>query len=373
MAEPQAAMSTAELFDDTLSVLEKELESISESTEEEETLDVKAESEPEPIEEPKTDTDTPTYQEAEAAQEDEGSRITDPEEPTETVSTSEGDKEKLDLSEEDSEVYGNLKPKAQERFEHWINRSKELEVENTTLKDAGALQDYIVNSNTNADQLDWSLNVFKSLNSGNYDEAVKALRAIDQFADKVGETLGVNKKDNEEASYGDFEDLSNAVENMEISEDWATKLAAERIGQSSRHQAESDFNRIQATRTQQQNTYINNKDVALSSINDWEKELEQSDPDYAMKKDLMIDIGKDIVQSDFPPENWLNMLQSQYNVLSRGMSAAVSANGNASKRVRPLAPNRSGGGTSSALESNKAEVTPEFLQAHLDAMHSQQD
>ena len=40
MAEPQAVMSTAELFDDTLSVLEKELESMSESTEEEEILDV---------------------------------------------------------------------------------------------------------------------------------------------------------------------------------------------------------------------------------------------------------------------------------------------------------------------------------------------
>ena len=368
MAEPQAAMSTAELFDDTLNVLEKEFESMSESTEEEEILDVKAESEPEPIEEQETDTNTPTYKEAEAAQEDEGGRIADPEESTETVSAGEGDKEKLDLSEEDSEVYGNLKPKAQARFEHWINRSKELEVENTTLKDAGALQDYIVNSNTNADQLDWSLNVFKSLNSGNYDEAVKALRAIDQFADKVGETLGVNKKDNEESSYNDFEDLSNAVENMEISEEWATKLAGERIGQNSRHQAESDFNRMQATRTNQQNTYINNKDAALSSINDWEKELEQSDPDYAMKKEMMVDIGKDIVQSNFPPENWLNMLQSQYNVLSRGMSAAAGANGNASKSVRPLAPNRSGGGASNPLELRTAEVTPEFLQAHLDSM-----
>ena len=372
MAEPQAEMSTAEMHEDTLSVLEKELESMNESTEEEETLDVKAESEPEPepVEEPKADTDTPTYKEAQAAQEDEGSRVVATEEPAEAVSASEGDKEKLDLSTEDSEVYGNLKPKAQERFEHWINRSKELEVENTTLKDAGALQDYIVNSNTNADQLDWSLNVFKSLNSGNYDEAVKALKAIDQFADKVGETLGVNKKDNDEASYSDFEDLSGAVENMEISEEWATKLAQERIGQNSRYQAESDFNQTQTARTNQQAAYVRNQEKALSSITDWEKELEKSDPDYAMKKDMMVDIGKDIVQSNFPPENWLNMLQSQYNVLSRGMTAAAQANGNASKSVRPLAPNRSGGGASNVLDSNKAEVTPEFLQAHLDAMHN---
>jgi hypothetical protein len=372
MAEPTAEMSNTDMYRDTLNILEKELESMDESTEAEEALDVKAESEPEPepVEEQKADTDTPTYQEAEAAQEDTGSSIAEPEEPAETVSASEGDKEKLDLSEEDSEVYGNLKPKAQERFEHWINRSKELETENTTLKDAGALQDYIVGSNTNADQLDWSLNVFKSLNSGNYDEAVKALKAIDKFADKVGETLGVNKRDNDKASYSDFEDLSGAVENMEISEDWATKLARERIGQSSRHQAESDFNQMQTSRLNQQNTYIDNQEKALSSITSWEQELEKSDPDYGMKKDLMVDIGKDIVQSNFPPENWLTMLQSQYNVLSRGMSVAATANGKASKNVRPLAPNRSGGGASSPLDLGSAEVTPEFLQAHLDSMQS---
>jgi hypothetical protein len=373
MAERTAEMSPSELHDDTLSVLEKELESMDESTLEEETLDVKAESEPEPepVEEPKTDIDTPTYKEAQTAQQAPADTEDDRQETsTETVSASEGDKEKLDLSDEDSEVYGNLKPKAQERFEHWINRSKELEVENTTLKDAGALQDYIVESNTNADQLDWSLNVFKSLNSGNYDEAVKALKAIDQFADKVGETLGVNKKDNDEASYSDFEDLSGAVENMEISEDWATKLAQERIGQNSRYQAESDFNKTQTVRTNQQNAYVRNQEKALSSITDWEKELEKSDPDYAMKKDMMVDIGKDIVQSNFPPENWLNMLQSQYNVLSRGMTVAAQANGNASKSVRPLAPNRSGGGASNPLDISTPEVTPEFLQAHLDAMNS---
>ena len=50
------------------------------------------------------------------------------------------------------------------------------------------------------------------------------------------------------------------------------------------------------------------------------------------------------------------------------LTAAAQANGNASKSVRPLAPNRSGGGASNALDSNKAEVTPEFLQAHLDSM-----
>jgi len=52
------------------------------------------------------------------------------------------------------------------------------------------------------------------------------------------------------------------------------------------------------------------------------------------------------------------------------MSVAATANGKASKNVRPLAPNRSGGGASSPLDLGSAEVTPEFLQAHLDSMQS---
>ena len=106
----------------------------------------------------------------------------------------------------DEEVYGNLKPKAQERFEHWINRAKELEGENEDLKVSGELHDYIMDSGTNAEQLNWSLGVFKSLNSGNYDEAVRALQAIDEFADQIGKTLGVNKTEESEATYNDFEE-----------------------------------------------------------------------------------------------------------------------------------------------------------------------
>jgi len=52
------------------------------------------------------------------------------------------------------------------------------------------------------------------------------------------------------------------------------------------------------------------------------------------------------------------------------MNVAASANGNASKNSGPLAPGRTNSGTGNALDSDKAEVTPEFLQAHLDAMHN---
>ena len=84
----------------------------------------------------------------------------------------------------------------------------------------------------------------------------------------------------------------------------------------------------------------------------------------------MIDVGKQLAKTNFPPQDWLPMLQNEYNVLSRGMSIAAQQNGNASKQSRPLAPGRSNGGVGSSMELQSAEVTPEFLQAHLDAMHN---
>ena len=363
MAEEQATVASEDLQAQTLEVMEKELESIQAQEEE-----VNVEVQPEADEE--TNVNAPTYQEAEAAQQAPVNTEDDrTETPTEAVSSSEGDQAQPEL-DVDEEVYGNLKPKAQERFEHWINRAKELEGENEDLKVSGELHDYIMDSGTNAEQLNWSLGVFKSLNSGNYDEAVRALQAIDEFADQIGQTLGVNKTEESEATYNDFEDLSSAVENMEISEDWANRLANDRISTSSQHQAQADYQQYYQQQLQQQSNTQAATDEALSSITEWENDLIGSDPDFASKKDAMMEISREVASSDFPPEQWLGILQNQYNVLSRGMSVAASANGNASKNSGPLAPGRTSGGAGNALESNQAEVTPEFLQAHLDAMHS---
>ena len=364
MAEEQEALTQEDIRNETLEVMERELESI-QSQEEEVNVEVQPEADEE------TNANAPTYQEAETAQQASVDTEDDRAETSaETVPSGEGDQARPELEADDAEVYGNLKPKAQERFEHWINRAKELEGENDTLKVSGELHDYIMDSGTNADQLNWSLNVFKSLNSGNYNEAVKALQAMDKFTDQIGKTLGVNKVDESESEYNDFEDLSKAVESMEISEEWANRLASDRVNTSSQNQAQADYQQHYQQQTQVHTNAQVNTDQALTDITSWENDLIGSDPDFESKKATMMEISREVASSDFPPEQWLGILQNQYNVLSRGMSVAASANGNASKNSGPLAPGRTNSGTGNALESNKAEVTPEFLQAHLDAMRN---
>ena len=372
MAEELKEMSDAEMYEDTLGVLEKEFESMhAESTEE--AVDAPTQSESTTEEEPTEQkaSDTPTYEEAETAQQTSSNTEDDRHETsTEAVAESASNETRPELDEEDADVYGNLKPKAQERFEHWINRAKELETENENMQVSRQLHEYIAKTNTNPEQLDWSLNVFNSLNSGNYEQALSALKALDTFADQIGERLGVNRTNNEQANYTDHEDLSNAVENLEMSEEWATKLAQQRTEESAQFQAQNDFQQYNNEEQQYATAYQDAANQAFSAITDWENQIKETDPDYALKSEAMIDVGKQLAKTNFPPQDWLPMLQNEYNVLSRGMSIAAQQNGNASKQSRPLAPGRSNGGVGSSMELQSAEVTPEYLQAHLDAMHN---
>jgi len=348
-------------YEDTLHILEEALSDMRGVGDKTEETNARADDE--------TTTNAPTYKEAEAEQQKSvGTENDQSETSTAEVSTSSGSQTPTNLSEEDADVYGNLKPKAQERFEHWINQAKELHAVNEELQGSKELQDYILSSNTNPEQLNWSLNVFNSLNSGDYNKAVNALQALDQFADRIGDKLGVNRTENEASSYNDYEDLSNAVENLEMSEDWANRLASQRSEYSAQNQAQANFNQMQQEYTQHQQNYDQAANTAYQAITQWENEIKESDADYALKKDAMIEVGKRLSQTQFPPQDWLPLLQNEYNVLSEGMRIASQQNGNASSSARPLAPSRGNSGTGNAVTLESAEVTPEFLQAHLEAM-----
>ena len=97
--------------------------------------------------------------------------------------------------------------------------------------------------------------------------------------------------------------------------------------------------------------------------------MTEKDPDYSLKKDIMIEMGTKLAKSEVPPDQWLPVLQNQYNMLSRGMNVAAPAYSRARKNTGPLAPSAGNSGTVNVTDLKTPEVTPEFLQAHLDAMH----
>ena len=372
MAEAQEAVEVEESTYDVMSQAFDDLHK--DDPVEETSLDTAEEvvdDEPEPELSAESDVKAPTYQEAENAQQDARSGVDLAEESEEELQASKGVQATEGLDSEDADVYDNLKPKAQERFKHWIDRANNLEQEyNSMLQGNNQLHGIIEGSTTNPQQLGWALEMFKGLNSGNYATAVNSLKALDQFSNQIAKTLGVQTEGNSSSSFSDFEDLSGAVENLEMSEEWANKLASQRVAQNSMHQAQNTFqaqNHQQANMMQQMEV---GKNTAFQQIEAWENDLTEKDPDYSLKKDIMIEMGTQLAQSEVPPDQWLPVLQNQYQMLSRGMGVAGGSKVKASRSSGPLAPSSGNSGTGNVRELQTAEVTPEFLQAHLDAMHN---
>ena len=320
----------------------------------------------------------PTFEEAQESQEEEkveASSESESERQNELPEIQTGEteqvvREEVKLSEEDNEFLGNLKPKAQERFKDLVSRASEAESKVASYETSHQVFEHISDSTTNPDQLSWALNLFKNLNSGDYDAAKESLQQLDQFSDQIADKLGLSANDNESVTYGDFEDLSKAVEDLEMSEDWANKLATNRVSSNSRNQARLQFDQNTQAQAQQEAWYNNEANKAYEAIQSWEKDIVDNDPDYTLKKEIMMEIGSQIANSSIPPSNWLHALKDQYEILSRGVTAVSKTVPNASRNSGPLAPSGNSGtqGSSGYLET--AEVTPEFLQAHLDQMHS---
>jgi len=319
----------------------------------------------------------PTFEEAQQSQEEEkveASAETIPEGQTRIpdveVDTAESVLEEIKLSDDDNEFLGNLKPKAQERFKELVARASQAESRVADYEVGNQVFEQIADSTTNPEQLNWALDVFKNLNSGNYDAAKASLKQLDQFSDNIAQQLGLDSNNNEAATYNDFTDLSKAVEDLDMSEDWANKLATNRVTSNSTNQARFEFDKNNQTRAQQETWYNNEASKAYESIQSWEKDIVDNDPDYTLKKEIMMEVGSQIANSSIPPGNWLPALKDQYAILSRGVTAVSKNIPNASKGSGPLAPSGNSGthGNSGFLDT--AEVTPEFLQAHLDQMHS---
>jgi len=364
MAEPE--LSNEQLFESTKDVLSEAFDKMQEENHtEDDELDLNTPTFDEAQEEQKAEEEPKAEVEEKPAKEEDKEA-----EPEVEAKAEDKPEETAEVELSDEEIFNNLKPKAQERFKDLVSRSKELEDRISQLEPSEAVASHVLSSGTQPDQLNFALDVFKSLNSGNWEQARSALNKIDEFSNIIAERLGVSDKgNNDKSSYGDFEDLSGAVENLEMSEDWANKLAQQRVRENSINQSKQEFDRQNVESYQQQQNFSQEQDQAYNEIKAWEESVKTSDADFDSKRDIMLDIGEKIANSGVNPSSWLPLLRNEYEVLSRGMSLA-SKRTNASKNSGPLAPSSSSSGNVDSTDLKQAEVTPEFLQYHLDQLHN---
>ena len=370
MAQPE--LSNEELFDSTKDVLSQAYDGLQQEKEGSDGEDIELDLESSPtFNEAQKEQEASKDEPVEEAKEEAATNDRPDEEVVEKVESKEEEKtadvKEVELS--DDEILDNLKPKAQERFKDLVSRNKDLEGRVEELGPSQAMAEHVLGSGTQPDQLNFALDIFKSLNSGDWDSARSALSKLDQFANVVADRLGVQgAEENDKSSYGDFEDLSKAVDDLEMSSEWANKLATQRIRDNSVNQSKQAFNQQSEANVKQQQNYDTEQAAAFNDIKSWEDGIKTSDADFESKRDIMLDIGEKIANSGVSPSSWLPLLQNEYDVLTRGMSLA-SKRTNASKQSGPLAPSSSSGGAVDSAELKTAEVTPEFLQHHLDQLH----
>jgi len=369
----QPELSNEELFDSTKDVLSQAFDGLQKEKEGADGEDVELDLE-----------SSPTFNEAQKEQEsqqDESVEAKEEEAPVDSESK-EAEPEQVESKEEekvdnvkeselsDEDILENLKPKAQERFKDLVSRNRDLEGRIGELEPSQAMAEHVLGSGTQPDQLNFALDIFKSLNSGDWDAARSALSKLDQFSNVIADRLGVQgSQDNEKSSYSDFEDLSKAVDDLEMSSEWANKLATQRVQANSINQSRQEFSQQTEESGKQQQAYDAAQSTAYNDIKSWEDGIKTSDADFESKRDIMLDIGEKIANSGVSPSSWLPLLKNEYDVLTRGMSLA-SKRTNASKQAGPLAPSSSSGGSVDSGELKTAEVTPEFLQHHLDQLHN---
>ena len=372
MAKPAPELSNEELFDSTKDVLSQAFDGLQQEKEGSDGEDIELDLESSPtFDEAQKEQEASKDEPVEEVKKEAATDDRPDEEVVEKVESKEEEKtvdvKEVELS--DDEILDNLKPKAQERFKDLVSRNKDLEGRIEELSPSQAMAEHVLGSGTQPDQLNFALDIFKSLNSGDWDSARSALSKLDQFSNVVAERLGVQgAEENDKSSYGDFEDLSKAVDDLEMSAEWANKLATQRIRDNSVNQSRQAFNQQSEENIRQQQNYDTEQETAYNAIKTWEDGIKTSDADFESKRDIMLDIGEKIANSGVSPSSWLPLLQNEYDVLTRGMSLA-SKRTNASKQAGPLAPSSSGGGSVDSAELKTAEVTPEFLQHHLDQLH----
>jgi len=373
MAQPAAELSNEELFDSTKDVLSQAFDDLQQEKEGSSGEDIELDLESSPtFDEAQKEQEASKDESVEEVKKEAATDDKPDEKVVEKVESKEEEKtadvKEVELS--DDEILDNLKPKAQERFKDLVSRNRDLEGRIGELEPSQAMAEHVLGSGTQPDQLNFALDIFKSLNSGDWDAARSALSKLDQFSNVIAERLGVQGgQDNEKSSYSDFEDLSKAVDDLEMSSEWANKLAAQRVQANSINQSRQEFSQQTEESSRQQQAYDAAQSTAYNDIKSWEDGIKTSDADFESKRDIMLDIGEKIANSGVSPSSWLPLLKNEYDVLTRGMSLA-SKRTNASKQSGPLAPSSSGGGAVDSAELKTAEVTPEFLQHHLDQLHN---
>lgn len=227
-------------------------------------------------------------------------------------------KDEVESSEPDiHEMPEGLKPKAEERFQNLVNDNKEkaayIEQANEALSN---MQEAVKQSGLDAESFGYLIDFARMANSNDSQDRKEAFKLIKSEYQRQAQFLG-EKVDGVDP-LADFPELKSRVDDFELSEDDALKIAnAERL--MAQQQEATQRSNQEAEKQKEMNAEREN---ALNEVGVFMNSMKKADIDFETKNSKLMGMVDDI-RNGYPASQWPSVVKHLYGVMGSSSSKRI--------------------------------------------------
>lgn len=255
------------------------------------------------------------------------------------------------LTERDLTPPEGLSDSGRARFEKLTSGYREVSAERDQFRQQfeevaerhNALVSLVQDTGANNDEFATALEYMRMVHSDDPDDLQRALKLVEAERAQIATRLGVKAEGVDQLA--EFPDLREAVDNLDMTEDYALELAAARRNQN-RHQQRQHAQRETQQRTEQHQQAVQQ---GIADLNAWDAQKASTSTDYAqIRKVLEPEIEH--IARNFPPSQWVAETQRAWDRIARSFEVAAGVTGR--QRRGPISGgSRAGGGGRAAPRS----------------------
>jgi hypothetical protein len=209
--------------------------------------------------------------------------------------------------ENEDEPPEGISKKAQERFRSMVTKVKEKDVEIEHLKtNLNEITQMVRETGGTPEDFQKTFEYIKAIRSGDLNQARSMLEEqIRQLSIATGQSFG------QVDPLAKFPDLRERVNAYQMDEQTALEMARHRAIQNEQMQAQHQYQQ----RAQNEQQMMQTRQRAIAEIDHLGSEWAKTDPDYAMKEELIAKQAQ-VISQQFPPHQWAAQVKLMYQTLS---------------------------------------------------------
>jgi hypothetical protein len=204
-----------------------------------------------------------------------------------------------------------LTPRAQERFQKLANTVREQkEVLEQREQQIGYLRETFQEHGIRQDQFEQAASVIGMMNRGDFAGAQRVLmEQLQQLAVLSGQPVG------QIDPLANFPDLRQAVEGLQMTEEYALEVARSRAQQHARQQHQQQQDEQRQTQQQSQQAV----QTATKAVDDFCRRMQGTDMDYSLIEAQLLPELQNLL-AGVPPAMWAKTVETQYRLLKNAAS-----------------------------------------------------